>query len=464
MHRLMVSLLMVMTFFAGHAKTTFISGELPGAGGRIIRVSRMCSLVSHWTTPLAETTIGKKGEFNLQLDIAQTCCAILSVDCHQAELFLEPGATYEISILALNERNEKDINPFSHTQSLEISFLNSDPAELNHAIIAFNELYDGFVLEHFNQIYQERNRSLLDTFRLRIANKFTAVSDPFFKEYCKYKLASIEQAAMSGSHTQLARKYFYKQAVLYNNPEYMEFFQSVFKKYLTATSRDLRSTDYKVILSGTDPYTGLMKVLGRDTLLVDIQFRELLMIFSLLEFSNTKDYPHQDILRTLLLIQQQTKFPDNKLLAWDLTQFLTWLKPGTPAMDFKLTDLDGKQVSLSQFKGKPILLWFWTTNCNGCLNDMERLLPLTERFRDEITFLAVSADKSFLTMQYFLKQKQNFPWKFLHIGTSVEVLINYNVRSYPLYVLIDKQGNIFSYEAEMPGDGFEASMKKVLEN
>lgn len=463
MRRLIILLSLVFLWLGASALATIVTGEAPGAGGRKIKVSRTCSLVSQWTIPLDETTIEADGHFLLQFDVAKTFSAIISIDFHKAELFLEPGAKVNINISPLSEQDEKEMYPFIQAQSLQIDLTDPASNEINTAISTFNALFDTFILEHFNEIYRERNKVLLDTFRNKINRQFGTESDPYFKNYCLYKMASVDQAAMAGSQAMLARKYFIGQPILYENPEYMEFFQSFFKKYLTATSRELRRTDYKTILRGPDPYMSMMKILATDTILSNEQFRELVLMQGVLEFVHTSGFPLEDNLNVLRILQQKTKFPDNKRLAWDLTEYLTYLKPGSPAPDFNLNNLDKKQVSLKSFIGKPVLLWFWTTSCQECLNEMDRLQSLSGKFTDRISFVAISADKDFLTMQYFLKQKQSFHWSFLHIGTSADVLIAYDVRSYPLFILIDKQGKIISYPAEVAGNGLELSIEKLLE-
>jgi cytochrome oxidase Cu insertion factor (SCO1/SenC/PrrC family) len=45
------------------------------------------------------------------------------------------------------------------------------------------------------------------------------------------------------------------------------------------------------------------------------------------------------------------------------------LQVGDAAPNFTLSTLDGKQVSLSDFRGKPVMLNFWYTTCPGCLKE-----------------------------------------------------------------------------------------------
>ena len=65
-------------------------------------------------------------------------------------------------------------------------------------------------------------------------------------------------------------------------------------------------------------------------------------------------------------------------------------------------------------------------------------------------------------MLYFINLKKDYTWIFLNTGDQWEVLKDYDVRSYPLFVLIDKDGKIFKYPADVPGKGLEADLQKLL--
>lgn len=63
-----------------------------------------------------------------------------------------------------------------------------------------------------------------------------------------------------------------------------------------------------------------------------------------------------------------------------------------PAGDFELADLSGKKVRLSDFRGRPVLLNFWTTWCTACLKEIPALVALHQRYGDQLAVLGVSLD------------------------------------------------------------------------
>ncbi|HSQ92287.1 MAG TPA: redoxin domain-containing protein, partial [Nitrospiraceae bacterium] len=56
---------------------------------------------------------------------------------------------------------------------------------------------------------------------------------------------------------------------------------------------------------------------------------------------------------------------------------------GMQAEDFQLADLDGKSQSLSQYRGKIVLLNFWATWCKPCTTEMPAMQTIYDKLRDK---------------------------------------------------------------------------------
>ena len=89
------------------------------------------------------------------------------------------------------------------------------------------------------------------------------------------------------------------------------------------------------------------------------------------------------------------------------------LEKGTSAPDFKLDDQDGNPVSLADFKGKKILLWFYPkASTPGCTIEGQEFRDEFRNFQEKNTvILGMSAD-SVKSQKNFCK-KQNFPFSLV---------------------------------------------------
>lgn len=71
--------------------------------------------------------------------------------------------------------------------------------------------------------------------------------------------------------------------------------------------------------------------------------------------------------------------------------------------DFKLLDLKGKEVSLSDFKDKAVIVNFWASWCDPCVQEFPSLLKLIAHFKGEVVIVAISADRTKKDIEDFLK-------------------------------------------------------------
>jgi cytochrome c biogenesis protein CcmG, thiol:disulfide interchange protein DsbE len=110
------------------------------------------------------------------------------------------------------------------------------------------------------------------------------------------------------------------------------------------------------------------------------------------------------------------------------------------ASDFSLYDLQGRQVSLKQFRGKPVMLDFWATWCGPCRMTM----PLTEKLRKEyqgsLTVLAINLQESEEDVRQYVQQEDVKSLVLLDKeGAAAEA---YGIETIPALILIDKSGKI----------------------
>ena len=114
---------------------------------------------------------------------------------------------------------------------------------------------------------------------------------------------------------------------------------------------------------------------------------------------------------------------------------------GKKAPEFEVRDLSGKSVSLSSFKGKPILLNFWATWCPYCREERPYLNSLHKEYKDKgLVIIAVSVDKSEETVRKFLKK---MPLDFIILHDNDNAASQpYGVYSLPTSFTVDRNGII----------------------
>lgn len=119
------------------------------------------------------------------------------------------------------------------------------------------------------------------------------------------------------------------------------------------------------------------------------------------------------------------------------------LKTKTPetAANFTLLDLDNKEFSLSEFKGKPVILFFWTTWCPYCRKELKELNSMqTELLKDGVQVAAINVEEPLDKVRKFIG---NNPFFFpVLLDTDTKVADAYGILGVPTYFFINKEGRI----------------------
>lgn len=122
---------------------------------------------------------------------------------------------------------------------------------------------------------------------------------------------------------------------------------------------------------------------------------------------------------------------------------------GSPAPEFECKDIDGKTVKLSDFKGKYLLLMFWSSDCGHCQDELPSIEKAYKRFAGkEFTILAVAQDVMDRKNDWaeFVKEK-NLPWINIfdeRVNGKKKLAQLYNVQRIPSNFLLDTRGRIIA--------------------
>jgi peroxiredoxin len=115
---------------------------------------------------------------------------------------------------------------------------------------------------------------------------------------------------------------------------------------------------------------------------------------------------------------------------------------GQPAPDFTLTDMQGQQVSLSDLKGKVVILNFWATWCPPCREEMPSMEMLYRKYKDQgLVILAVNVEKDGKQLVEAFLQRSPYTFPIL-LDTQAEVQNRYKVFRFPETFIIDRNGNV----------------------
>jgi peroxiredoxin len=150
-----------------------------------------------------------------------------------------------------------------------------------------------------------------------------------------------------------------------------------------------------------------------------------------------------------LLERFQAEFPNSKYTSW-LSQYvepyrnLAELSPGKQAPDFKLATPEGDSLSLSDLRGKYVLIDFWASWCAPCRQENPRVVKMYERFKGKnFEILGVSLDREREGWVKAIKDDQ-LAWKHVSDLKFWDSMVTglYAIQSIPATMIVDPEGKI----------------------
>src|SRR5436309_6973366 len=162
------------------------------------------------------------------------------------------------------------------------------------------------------------------------------------------------------------------------------------------------------------------------------------------------------IVSTVLVLIVATYFADKATRVKAVSTVKNTTQPngapdGKPAPEVTFKDLDGKDATLAQYKGKVVLVNFWATWCDPCYIEIPWLIEMQQKYAAKgFTVLGVSMDEDgksavvpFLAKERFNVNGQKLPMNYPIVLGSDEIADKFGgLLGYPTGFLISRDGKV----------------------
>ncbi len=453
--RLYFNIIFILIFtIIGVAQNITIKGKAhPSHIGKQITLCDYTDYVTYTQTKESIDTIDKNGYFELKLQSTITKPILLQIDNLNATLYVQPKFTYGVYF---PEKNAETNNNQLGTQStVNVSVYGKDSTELNALIIDFNTQYNNlFSKVNTSYISPSKINQYLDTFTYKSNLRYNALKNNYFKQYVTYTIAGF-YSNTSRSKTILFKQFIDKKPILYNNYEYMAFFNAHYKGYLQAFATKQTSNTIFNSINKFGDYADLKAIFKSDKNIANDTLRELVLLKGLIEVYYNAEFNPQQVKSVIEQLQRETLIDEHKNIALNFLQTLNKLQPGANAPNFLAKNKTNNSVNLHDFKGKFIYLNFFSTQSDISLKEMTKLIDLKKKFSDRITFISVCLDDSFNTYAAYLKANLKMDWIIVHNDNSSNAKQNYAINSLSGYFFINQQLQLMQSPAPAPSMGIE---------
>ncbi|MEM9413057.1 MAG: TlpA disulfide reductase family protein, partial [Planctomycetota bacterium] len=135
------------------------------------------------------------------------------------------------------------------------------------------------------------------------------------------------------------------------------------------------------------------------------------------------------------------------------------------SLPFKGTTINGRRFDLqsSQFRGKIVVIHYWETACDTCIDGFEELQRLGAKYKKEVQIIGANLDESPNDLKRFLTRNRSVNWPQLHAAGGAEkspLAIQLGVATLPMALLVDQRGQLI--ESNIPVDDLDREIQRLI--
>ena len=140
----------------------------------------------------------------------------------------------------------------------------------------------------------------------------------------------------------------------------------------------------------------------------------------------------------------------------------TVVKEGDDMADADLFDLNGKIYHLEDFKGKYMLLDFWSSGCGPCIMALPEMKEIQEQYKNRLTVISISSDTKSRWKEASTQHEMTWP-NLSDLKQTAGLYAKYGVRGIPNYVLISPNGKIMQMWTGYGKGSLKFKMRRYLD-
>ncbi|MBR4155913.1 MAG: redoxin domain-containing protein [Bacteroidales bacterium] len=421
----------------------------------LIRLLTYNDMLTYEQTLAFETNADEQGNFVIETDIDKIVMVQLAVNLERVDFLIKPEAIYNIEIIIPEQK--KNVSYFEK-ESPELKIIDINDDDLFYQYYVSDMIVDDFLLNNFNQLYKSRKISLLDSLDVEIERNLGKIKSDFVKDNIRYRKAAIQMVVNNDNAKKVVNQYYNKQNVLYSNPAYMDLFQEIFTNYFASRSFNQLELE-QMLYADYDKFMSYLK--GKDVFLAENpNLAEIIVAYNLKGMFYELAEDRMAILEKLKSIGQNSNNQKNKEIVDDILKQINRLSFNSDAPDFSLKDKNGKIVKLSDYKDNMLLLQFVNEVSTMTDYQFELLKDFSNQWQDTIQVVTIATKESFDDFNRLFENK-NYKWTLLNLDNEILLLEKYQIRLFPDYVIIGKNGKIGMSPAPSPEQYLDFHVRRL---
>ncbi len=446
-----------------NAGNILVFGSAPEYSNSEIVFKTYSDFITHTVTDIAKCKVSDTGNFSININAGQDVPLFTQLGVYKAFLYAELGKKYEVILPPKQDKSFTDlINPYFKSREIFLQIKDTSEQNLTNNIKELQIDIEKFISQHEREIvFRRLRKSKIDSFITFLNKKYSSIESSYFVNYKKYQLGKLEYLIQYTNPGKLINKYFAHQSIQYNHEAYMMLFNQVFDKFFDVFPFGKHRTNPVNIINKQRSITALRSFVSVEFPEMGDSLVDLIIIKGLYDAYYSDNYFYEALDIILDSLSSKTNINQHKLIISNIKAKENWLAKGSTAPPLNLVDADSIMVNLKDFRGKYVYLNFCTYKSTACKDEFEIMQKLYSKFNKKMEFISISIDTSFESFSSFMKAN-NYNWTLLSYKNRKDVIIDYRVKKYPSFYLIDPYGKIILSPALMPSENFENQFYGIL--
>lgn len=434
-----------------------ISGKAPDYAGDKIEFNTLHDFISEKKESLGTCVVKPDGSFELQTELDRIRLGFADFDGYHCMLYLEPGKNYQIllppkrKLTAAQKRN-----PFVKPDPIWLGIENPQNDELNFRIQEFEQKYLAYENKYFNEVFVNQSGKLVDSVKNELNREFPKTDQKFFEAHKFFRIGNLEFALNQGRSAEFMKTYFSTTKPVYDLNAYATLFDQEFTNYFTTLTTSLHQSAVAQFINHAE--LDKLDEYFQKQLHFNAALSHWVLLKAMKDAYYTKLFSKTSILKLLDQVVQNSGWSEyEKETAQFIRHDLTYLTSGTTPPEISLKSLDGKVVSLSNYKGSYIYLHFTDPKNIVCAQHLDALKKIADHYNKEklVIINVIPQNQEF-------KNDRGWPGIFTTSGDALAE--TYKVKTYPTSFLISKEGKLLLSPAPNPIDGLDRQLGQIFKS
>ncbi len=430
------------------AQPVIIRGEAPVFKQQLIEFLAITDWVTLKTYHIGETRISEEGTFACTLQVSPDTLPALyfSLAGATTQFQLTPGRTYTLKIPATDP---SQVGLTAENDTLDRWF----------HLAKYESFYNDYVLANEKALRTADFKKVIQRFVTESEQRFGKHPDAYVQATAAYRSAATLLALEVVPRAQLIKTYVQGKPVLYDHPDYMDFFLQLYPPMFQNWAQEVRDSSIRTILMQGANYDSLLQAVSAKAEIPGREVAELVVVSGCYALYKEKLLKDAQVSQFMTQAFVKVVHPSLRRIIRQILQRIHFLQRGTPFPDLRALRADGSQFVLSETQGKAVYLMFFEMSNPSSLAEFLASKAFVERYKDELQLVGICMDCNFTLLDQL---SQTYKIKAELVLSSPDIMDQFEmVRTFTAF-LIDKEGNVAQAPAKSPGNGGDGQIYDLL--